>query len=689
MKNSKAKTVLTLIFILGLATFYSGCDKINDLITPDKEDSVNSTTGEATVGTAGGTISVGDESSPIYGANIEIPADALDEDVNIQIVAGDKVEINGEMVQTVKFQPDGQQFKDQVIIGVPWSTDNQEADNSKIYFYDEANTEIVQLVNDHVDVQNKITYAYVNHFSKYFNNPQFFWIESKLMKRGDIFYANMNMHTPMMYVKPLDPSSFYANAQEIILDNEGSENCFVRLRYILWHRHRIRKYYIQGLAYQDFYIKFAKVNDSWDITIYRYDNPFITTNQPEEIFHKSGMSFEQMTDDWFTGFPVTAEFNENCFWNHLDFFDDDLFEVSCSWSLARKFVPVFRNDFWTMGKSVFSGLKPASEINSYNGDYNNNNIEDNFENGNNAPSKPNNPQPADNATGVTLNSTLQWSCNDADGDALTYKIYLGEEYNTTLVGTTDNITSFTPTGLGYGHTYYWYVEATDPSGATSTGDTWSFTTKEAGGNTGCNGVTTVEYEGKTYHTVEIGNQCWMKENLNVGTMINSTTSQTDNGTIEKYCYGDNVANCDQYGGFYQWNELMQYVEYESARGVCPEGWHVPSKAEWYILEGNADSQYGVGDEIWEYGGWRGFDAGKKLKATSGWFMNNNGTDDFGFAALPGGKFNSSNGHFTDNLVGGWFWTSSGRMHGFAYNNDKVYSSSEIYDDAFPVRCVKD
>jgi len=64
----------------------------------------------------------------------------------------------------------------------------------------------------------------------------------------------------------------------------------------------------------------------------------------------------------------------------------------------------------------------------------------------------------------------------------------------------------------------------------------------------CPGIPTMEYEGQTYNTVYIGGQCWFKENLNVGTIIPGQQSPSANGIIEKYCYEDNPANCETYGG---------------------------------------------------------------------------------------------------------------------------------------------
>ena len=96
----------------------------------------------------------------------------------------------------------------------------------------------------------------------------------------------------------------------------------------------------------------------------------------------------------------------------------------------------------------------------------------------------------------------------------------------------------------------------------------------------CGNSFTDPRNGQAYNTVQIGDQCWMAENLNIGYMINGTEEMTDNGVIEKYCYDDNPANCDEYGGFYQWNEMIQYMSATGLQGICPEGWRIPSDDEW-------------------------------------------------------------------------------------------------------------
>jgi uncharacterized protein (TIGR02145 family) len=82
-------------------------------------------------------------------------------------------------------------------------------------------------------------------------------------------------------------------------------------------------------------------------------------------------------------------------------------------------------------------------------------------------------------------------------------------------------------------------------------------------------------------------------------MINVSQYQSNNSIIEKYCYDNNLDSCTKYGGLYQWNEIMQYTTQQGVQGICPTGWHLPTDEEWKVLEGAADSQYGIGDhEFW-------------------------------------------------------------------------------------------
>ncbi|MBN3036697.1 MAG: fibrobacter succinogenes major paralogous domain-containing protein [Bacteroidales bacterium] len=199
-------------------------------------------------------------------------------------------------------------------------------------------------------------------------------------------------------------------------------------------------------------------------------------------------------------------------------------------------------------------------------------------------------------------------------------------------------------------------------------------------------------DGQVYTTVLIGTQCWMAENLNIGIFISGSCEQYDNGIIEKYCYGNNEANCDEYGGLYSWDEVMQYSRATGAQGICPDGWHVPTDEEWCILEQHVDTSISCA-----LFGWRGETGGGALKETGlvHWLLpNTNASNTDGFNALPGGGRGCS-GRFTGLRSNGRWWTSNcftwvyACDRGLSYCNSKVRRDSTNKKDGFSVRCLKD
>ena len=194
----------------------------------------------------------------------------------------------------------------------------------------------------------------------------------------------------------------------------------------------------------------------------------------------------------------------------------------------------------------------------------------------------------------------------------------------------------------------------------------------------CPGTPTVTYNGKTYNTVQIGNQCWLKENLDVGTMIDSNRS-SDNGVIEKYCYDNDSSNCDKYGGLYEWNEVMQYVTTEWTQGICPDGWHITTNSEFLILEAFLNDE-----------------ATKVVEAnqtTSGYTA----TNESGFSALFSGYRNNDLGSFYGLGTRTCFWTSTETssntavrvMLGFDYSGIHFGDGNYDKNDGFCIRCLKD
>jgi uncharacterized protein (TIGR02145 family) len=211
-------------------------------------------------------------------------------------------------------------------------------------------------------------------------------------------------------------------------------------------------------------------------------------------------------------------------------------------------------------------------------------------------------------------------------------------------------------------------------------------------NIPCPGTPTVEYEGQVYNTIQIFSQCWLKENLNVGNMINGSLNQTNNDTIEKYCYDNEPANCAIYGGLYQWDEMMGYSTVPGTQGICPPGWHLPTNEEWKVLAGAVDSQYGIGDPEWDISLWGfyGYDAGTNLKTSAGWYGNGNGTDLFGFSGLPGGI----HVYLLVGINGYWFTsTEDGDFGALKFTlssyDPGVEQYSESKETSSSVRCLRD
>ena len=185
-------------------------------------------------------------------------------------------------------------------------------------------------------------------------------------------------------------------------------------------------------------------------------------------------------------------------------------------------------------------------------------------------------------------------------------------------------------------------------------------------------------DGQMYNTVTINGQRWMAENLNIGGLIDMWQTPSNNGVIEKYCFDDIESNCDTYGGLYKWNEMMEYSTTPESQGICPSGWHIPSIEEWQILVDFAGG-------IWE--------AGDNLKSTFGWYLEGNGTDDYGFRGLPAGGFNIYLQY--DQLpYSGIFWTSTELDSDMAWYRMLVYYGNQVYqyehlkEYAFSVRCIE-
>gem|GEM_PF-485626 len=189
------------------------------------------------------------------------------------------------------------------------------------------------------------------------------------------------------------------------------------------------------------------------------------------------------------------------------------------------------------------------------------------------------------------------------------------------------------------------------------------------------------YNGKTYNTVLIGTQCWMRENLDAGQMLAAGQLAANNGIIEKYCYNNDAFRCAIYGGLYSWNELMQYGA-SGSRGLCPQDWHVPSDAEWTALTAYCGGEGSTGGKIKETG---------MIHWNS---PNTAATNLTGFTALGAG-LSGLTGVYFGQKESSWFWSSSASNATNAwarylrYDSEYLYRYANVKGNAYSVRCIHD
>lgn len=185
-------------------------------------------------------------------------------------------------------------------------------------------------------------------------------------------------------------------------------------------------------------------------------------------------------------------------------------------------------------------------------------------------------------------------------------------------------------------------------------------------------------DNKRYKQVQIGNQCWMAENLNYGEVV-PNMEQKNNKKGEKTFYQNDTSNGEKFGAMYTWEEAVNYQDPGSSRiikGLCPDGWHIPTDKEWSMLTNFLDPTC--------------------ISSKIGWSGSN-----IALLVIDGSDFNAKNG---GNAVSGWFfyinkmsyfWTSSRYSSASAWYRSFAKGVKQIYRGpgdikiGMSVRCVKD
>ncbi len=207
------------------------------------------------------------------------------------------------------------------------------------------------------------------------------------------------------------------------------------------------------------------------------------------------------------------------------------------------------------------------------------------------------------------------------------------------------------------------------------------------------GVLEDERDGQKYKTVVIGEQTWMAQNLNYDIDDNRRQS----------CYGDEPDFCLRFGKLYSWPGVMDYdknrcqddasCSLTSNQGICPNGWHVPTKSEWDTLWSNV----GFTSENLEKGDEYGRTAVRGLISDTSYITwdRSGKSDFFGFSAMRQGfKTDVGDYEWMDNIVAAYWTSSEVYGHGYKAYVAGTFLIKNVFDDyakvgQFAVRCIKD
>jgi len=230
-----------------------------------------------------------------------------------------------------------------------------------------------------------------------------------------------------------------------------------------------------------------------------------------------------------------------------------------------------------------------------------------------------------------------------------------------------NVSTFVVTGLAINTTYYVRIKPANFCGISNSNVVTVSTTFACG-------ISSIQdMDGNIYNTVQIGSQCWTKQNLN-------TTKAPNGSSITRFCYNHDVENCNVYGGLYNWPTIMNGATSSTAvpsgvRGICPLGWHIPSRLEFTNLINFLTTST----------------AAAKMKVDANNIPPWNGNNQSGFSALPAGHYWNN---FSSLGTTSGMWTSTQYSSTNAYYlqltnttyNDTYLEKNPLY---FSIRCIKD
>jgi uncharacterized protein (TIGR02145 family) len=286
-------------------------------------------------------------------------------------------------------------------------------------------------------------------------------------------------------------------------------------------------------------------------------------------------------------------------------------------------------------------------------------------------------------SGTTV--TVTYDVYDAEQDVFTISMFVSSDNGSTWNFDYGTATGDIRTGITEGNNKT--IQWTYYGGYNQNFKIRIYATDETADGSPCPGVPSIVYgnsslssQPKTYNTIQIGTQCWLKENLLIGKKQPYLVDYDYFPTIDFYCYDESSENCMKYGGLYQWAEAMQNSTTPGAQGICPPGWHIPTDSEFETLK----------------------QAVKFTTSSNAMFFRLLGVNELvgvdgdntsGFSALTGGYYNSD----LSGIAPPWekinysfyLWTSNGPIG----SSSKSFYNFTIWTnrtrDGLGVRCLKD
>jgi uncharacterized protein (TIGR02145 family) len=211
----------------------------------------------------------------------------------------------------------------------------------------------------------------------------------------------------------------------------------------------------------------------------------------------------------------------------------------------------------------------------------------------------------------------------------------------------------------------------------------------------CDSPGTLVHDGHTYELVAIGDQCWFAENLRSehyanGDVIPGELSASEWTSTDATALGAQAVYNNDSESLADYGRLYNGYSVSDPRGLCPIGWHVPSDAEFMVLE----EHLGMLEVEVQSTSWRGVDQGMKMKATIGDSPGWNGNNESGFSGLPAGYRHHNTGNYAVQGSYTYFWTTSPNTvynwyRGLSSGYTEVERSFTNLRGGFSIRCLLD